>query len=281
MFGNFCSSLSETKAIISTGPVSLKEFVEEENQQSFFTHSSLTSSIFSSPIGTSSGSDTIAAASSVPRFGTSSWFGQPIVPDLTFPLGQALANPLPMWFPRHDLVMPVPLLGMGFRPILGRQSVFGVPFEYPEVPVYRVPGLSLEEPEVVGLNGDYVADEAARLVPAPDEELRGDIFMNYKWEQKPWQGHAWDTRGSVPEVSNSQTNKRESDYDYNDFDLLRHSRMSFRPALDGTNTLYKGEENNPNLDDQEVRKSRVMLTGQNEPERLNEDEVRALLDMLR
>ncbi|KAG7328692.1 hypothetical protein KOW79_008636 [Hemibagrus wyckioides] len=327
-------SYGELKALVSTGPFTIKE--EQNEEQSLSSSFNATAQVgsstgmngtesrtFPSPMekGWIVGSATVSGNSKKKVPYSFPWLSQPLLSESIRVVNQDPASALLPWFPGLFVdVSPDPILKMvidipeqkssaGFVGVSSqdvapsekahsettseekhqeandRKSL--IPERVSEVYTADLPGLRNDW----DLGGDDSALEGGH---SPEEELRGDVFMNYKWPQHydlqedMVQADAFVSpqMEKLPEKPQENEVKKLKGDDFANPGYVKKT-LTFSQASDGSRSLsYEEEERSPSMDEREVRKSKLetewrKVEEEGSPKEVEKDLMQSLLDMVR
>lgn len=320
---------------MSTGPLTIKEeqYMRQSLSSSFNATAQVGSSTgmnrtesgtFPSPMekGWIEGSATVSGNSKKKVPYSFPWLSQPVLSDSIRVVNQDPGSALSLWFPGLFVdVSPDPILKMvidipeqkssaGF---VGVSSQDVAPSEkaHSETTSEEKHQEAIDWKAVIPerVSEDYTADSpglrndwdlggdnaALEGGHSPEEELRGDVFMNYKWPQR------YDLQEDEVQADafvSPQMEKLHEEPLENEVKKLKGDNfaipgyvkktLTFRQSSDGSRSLsYEEEERSPSMDEREVRKSKLetgwrkMEEEGGSPKEVEKDLIQSLLDMVR
>lgn len=335
-------SLSELKALVSTGPLTFREKQEKESSLlSFFNTTS--------QVGFSTGTNQTASGtfwkSSVEKkqivaSGTlsdtpkkrvsygSPWLSQSAASESVTLVSRGNGSALSLWLPGLLMdVVPDPGLEMVIEMPQQESTVeLGVSGRdkkahskttsegtHREVNDWRslIPDRVSEVymADSPGLTNDWdLADVAFEGFHSPEEELRGDVFTDYKWPQRydPLNGDvhvdaltsplleklpetSWEKRDEVPVLEQTEEVLKKSKKDeFGSWAYVKKTKLTFSQDAGGSSSLSyeKEEERRPSVGEQEVRTSKLgmewgKVNERGTSEKLEKDLIQSVLDLVR
>ncbi|MCI4382287.1 hypothetical protein PGIGA_G00013200 [Pangasianodon gigas] len=337
---------SELKALVSTGPLAFKEEQHEKGEPSLSNSFNATSKVGSSvgmnrivsgTFPSSMEKGWIAASATVSGNSknkvpySSPWLSQPVVSDTVMVVSQDPGSALSLWLPEL-LIDVVPDPGLEMVIDIPRQNstakLVGVSSQ--DVPTEKAHSETTSEemhqdahdwksliPERIsevyqadspGLMNDWdLGDDAALEGFHSLEELRGDVFMNYKWpqhydlsddkvhvdaltspllEKLPEKPQEKEDDIMVLEQTEKVVKKVKGD-EFGKPEYMKKTKLTFSQASDGSSSLsYEEEERSPSVGEQEVKKSklemeRTKVEEDGSSKKLEKDLMQSVLDLVR
>ncbi|MCJ8736491.1 hypothetical protein PDJAM_G00013160 [Pangasius djambal] len=335
---------NELKALVSTGPLIFKEEQNEKGEPSPSNSVNATSKVGSSTGMNRLGSGTfpssmekglIVASATVSGNSkkevpySSPWLSQPVLSDTVTVVSQDPGSALSLWLP--DLlidVVPDPGLEMVIdlprqksTAKLGVSSQDGVPTEKAHLETSseemhqdardwkalipeRVSEVYMADSPGLMNDWDLGDDAALEGFHSSEEELRGDVFMNYKWPQhydpSDNKVHMDALMSPLPEKLPEKPQEKDDDLmvleqtekvvegdEFGKPEYMKKTKLTFSQASDGSSSLsYEEEERSPSVGEQKVKKSKLEMERTKVEEggslkKLEKDLMQSVLDLLR
>ncbi|TSS85051.1 hypothetical protein Baya_12393 [Bagarius yarrelli] len=253
---------------------------------------------------------------------SSPWLSQPVASDGVMVINQEPGNALSVWLPglsldvAHnpvlELLIDLPQQKSPSR-LVGFSSQGGAPSEGHVKNPSGEKNLKAHDwkskiPERVsevymgdspGLRNDWDLEG----FPLPEEELRGDVFVNYKWPQQhalPDEKVREDSLASPllekPEEKGEEIKvlkqkekafKEVKGDDFGALEYMKKTMLTFHQASDGSSSLsYEEEERSPSVGEQKVKKSKLEMDRRKVDEKgsskeVEKDLMQSVLDVVR
>lgn len=334
-------SVSELKALVSSGPLTFKEKQEKESSlsSSFNTTSQVGFSTGKNQTGSGTFWKSSVEKSQIVASGTlsdtpkkkvlygSPWLSQSAASESVTLVSQDNGSALSLWLtgllmdvvpdPGLEMVIEMPpqkstaKLGVSGRDEKARSETTSegmiqevndwkslIPDRVSEVYMADSPGL---------MNDWGLADVAFEGFHSPEEELRGDVFMNYKWPQRydPSSGDVhvdaltsplleklpetpWEKSDEIPVLKQTEVLKKSKKDDFGSWEYVRKTKLTFSQDAVGSSSLSyeKEEERRPSVGEQEVRTSKLgmewgKVNEKGSSEELEKDLIHSVLDLVR
>ncbi|KAK3537415.1 hypothetical protein QTP70_008947 [Hemibagrus guttatus] len=324
---------NELKALVSTGPLTIKK--EQNEEQSMSSSFNATAQVGSStgmnrtesgtfPSSVEKdwivGSATVSGNSKKKVPYSFPWLSQPVLSDHIRVVNQDPGSALSLWFPGLFVdVSPDPTLKLvidipeqkSSAEFVGVSSQDSAPSEkvhsettskekHHDANDWKslIPDRVSEDymADSPGLRNDWDLggnDAALEGVHSPEEELRGDVFTNYKWPQHydlqddkvQVDAFVSPQLEKLPEKPQENVKKLKGD-DFANLGYVKKT-LTFSQASDGSRSLsYEEEERSPSMDEREVRQSKLEMEWRKVAEEgsskeVEKDLMQSLLDMVR